>query len=97
MLENKYDLILTEDDFELYTRGLKNRVYKLLPLREEELEWNKYLDTIIVELVGLNKVLLNRYKLIALISKLEGLYDLEDFMLYRRTIFECLNLLEDLR
>jgi hypothetical protein len=35
-----------------------------------------------------------------LLSKMEGLYSLtknEDFVLYRRTIFECLGLMNDLQ
>ena len=86
-----------EVDFELYLIGLKNKIYKLLPLKEEELDWNKYLNTVMVEISGLSELFNNQPQLISLLSKLEGLYRLEDFMLYRRTIFECLNIVEDLR
>lgn len=96
-INNKYNLNIDNIDIELYLINLKNKIYKLLPLREEGKEWNKYLNTILIELSGFNELFLNKVELIALISKLEGLYKLEDFILYRRTIFECLNIVEDLR
>ena len=96
-METKYGMHVDEIDFELYLISLKNKIYKLLPLKEEKLEWDKYLNTILVELSGLNSLFPNQPLLLSLLSKLEGLYRLEDFMLYRRTIFECLNIVEELR
>lgn len=96
-METKYGAIVEKVDFELYLISLKNKIYKLLPLREEGLEWQKYLNTILIEVSGLNELFDNKVGLIALLSKLEGLYKLEDFMLYRRTIFECLSNIEELR
>ena len=96
-IANKYDLKVDEVDFELYLISLKGKVYKLLPLREESKEWEKYLNSVLVELGGLSEIFTDKVSLISLVSKLEGLYRLEDFMLYRRTIFECLNIVEDLR
>ena len=96
-METKYGMHIDEIDFELYLIYLKNKIYKLLPLKEEKLEWDKYLNTILVELSGLNSLFPNQPLLLSLLSKLEGLYRLEDFMLYRRTIFECLNIVEELR
>lgn len=96
-METKYGMKVEEIDFELYLIGLKNKIYKLLPLKEEHLDWRKYLNTVIVEVSGLNELFKDKPQLISLLSKLEGLYKLEDFMLYRRTIFECLNIVEELR
>ncbi len=96
-METKYGMKVEEVDFELYLIGLKNKVYKLLPLKEEDLDWRKYLNTVMIEISGLSELFGNKPQLISLLSKLEGLYKLEDFMLYRRTIFECLNMVEDLR
>ena len=96
-METKYGMRVEKVDFELYLITLKNNIYKLLPLKEEHLDWSKYLNTVIVEVSGLNELFDNQPQLISLLAKLEGLYRLEDFMLYRRTIFECLNIVEDLR
>ena len=71
-------------------------MFKLLPLREEGIEWQKHLNTILIELNGFNQ-LVEVTKLISILAKLESLKEIEDFMLYRKTIFEILNLLTGLR
>jgi hypothetical protein len=82
-------------------KRLISQTYKLLPNREENLDWQTPLTTIIEELGGMTKLLGNyQEKLFSLICKLEGLFDLTeegDFFLYRRTIFECLNLIQDIK
>lgn len=82
-------------------KKITNQVYKLLPNREENIDWETPLSTIIEELSGMDKLLSNYHEtLFPLLCKLEGLYSLtkeEDFFFYRRTIFECLNLLSSLR
>lgn len=78
-------------------RRIINQVYKLLPMREQGTDWQKPLATLIEELAGLNHLLIGQGSVfLQLLSKLEGLFELtseDDFMLYRRTIFECLGLL----
>lgn len=95
-LTTKYNMTVKDIDFKAYCNGLKNKVYKLLPLKEEGLEWEKYLNTILVEVSGLSELFASKSDLIEILSKLEGLYSIEEFIIYRRTIFECLNLIEDL-
>ena len=78
---------------------LINQIYKLLPQREEEKDWKTPLSTIIEELLGMID-LLNQEKLFSLWCKLQGLNHLEqeeDFPLYRRIIFECLTLLNEIK
>lgn len=78
---------------------LVNQTYKLLPNREENIDWQTPLSTIIEEIAGMTH-LLNHTLVFSLLCKLEGLYLLvkeEDFHLYRRTIFECLNLLQKIK
>lgn len=96
-MNTKYGMEIDKVDFELYLIALKNKVYKLLPLREEQLEWQKHLTTIVIELNGLDELLSNQVNLITLLAKMESLYKLEDFMLYRKTVFECLNIIDSLR
>ena len=81
-------------------KRLTNQIYKLLPSREEGLDWQLPLDTIIEELSGMN-ILIEEYQtiLFSLLCKLKGLTiltDDKDFSLYRRTIFECLGLMGEL-
>ena len=78
---------------------LINQIYKLLPQREEKKDWKTPLSTIIEELLGMID-LLDQEKLFSLLCKLQGLNHLEqeeDFSLYRRIIFECLTLLNEIK
>lgn len=93
----KYGKEIENRDLNLYIDSLKNKTYKLLPLREEKLQWEKHLETILIEISGFNSITLNQVKIISVLSKLEALKDLEDFQTYRKTIFESLNILEELK
>ncbi len=93
----KYGKEIENRNFNLYIDSLKNKTYKLLPLREEKLQWEKHLETILIEISGFNSITLNQVKIISVLSKLEALKDLEDFQTYRKTIFESLNILEELK
>ena len=76
-----------------------NQIFKLLPMKEEEQDCDKPIETLVIELVGMGNLFSDQKKLISLASKLEGLKDISDvyFFLYRRTIFECCNLVNQLR
>ena len=83
-------------------QNLINQIYKLLPNREQGIDWEKPLETILEQLVGMYRLMNNEYSEIffPLLNKLEGLYSLtkeEDFLCYRRTIFECLGLMNELK
>lgn len=71
-------------------------------MREEGIDWEKPLQTLIEQLVGMNRIFMSQSQqkiLFTLLCKLEGLFELtdgEDFLLYRRIIFECLGLLNSL-
>lgn len=73
---------------------ISGQIFRLLPVREEGKDWEKPLETLIVELLGMNSLLEDQKDLFTLVCKLEGLKaDPQiDFMLYRRTIFECCSL-----
>ena len=81
-------------------RRITNQVYKLLPNREEGLDWEKPYSTLIIDLKGMSSLLPDQTDLFSLLCKLEALKTLtaeEDFVLYRKTIFECLNLLDRIK
>ena len=97
----KYNVSVDERTLDAELKKLINQIYKLLPQREEDKEWKLLLDTVIEEFAGLSRLWKATPQLsLALLSKLEGLFTLdneEDFFLYRRTIFDCLQLLEKIR
>jgi hypothetical protein len=67
-------------------------------MRENHENWESQIDTVLVELVGLNKILYNNEKFLILLAKLEGLKDTEvEFKIYRKTVFETMSLLGELQ
>lgn len=65
-------------------------------MREHEEDWEKQLDTVILEIAGLNEIFITPHFL-QLLCKLEGLRAQEtNFELYRKTIFESISLLQEL-
>ena len=82
-------------------KRLTNQIYKLLPNREEDIDWKTPLNTIMEELSGMDRLLSDQHEILfSLLSKLEGLFVLvneEDFFQYRRTIFECVTLISSLK
>ena len=100
MMNTKYNLTVSEETVRKSIKRIVNLTYKLLPTREEGGDWKKPLETIIEELVGMNDLFLDQQdKIFGIICKLQGIFNLtekDDFQLYRRTIFECLSLLNGL-
>lgn len=99
-MELKYDITIDDDVIRRDLERITNQIYKLLPNREEGIDWVKPLETLIVELSGMERLYVgNQEVFFPLLCKLEGLFTLdkdEDFFLFRRTIFDCLNLMNSL-
>lgn len=75
---------------------MTSQTFKLLPMREEEQEWTKPLETLSIELLGLSKIFPQNPSLFSAVCKMEGIKEMGDrmdFMTYRRTIFEICGLL----
>ena len=98
----KYNIEIKNANIADRIQNLINQIYKLLPNREQGIDWEKPLETILEQLVGMYRLMNNQYSEIffPLLNKLEGLYSLtkeDDFLCYRRTIFECLGLMNELK
>ena len=96
----KYNVEIRNEAITTNLKRITNQVYKLLPSREEGADWEKPLSTLLEEISGMNRLLVGQHEILfPLQCKLEGLFVLtkqEDFLLFRRTIFECLSLINDL-
>ena len=97
----KYNITLSTAIIQNDIKRVINQIYKLLPMREENKDWQKPLQTIIQELAGMKRLFLGQQEqsFFILLCKLEGMFELVqsiDFDLYRRTIFECLSLLNEI-
>ena len=92
----KYNFEFTVEVIDKNVRRLTNQMWKLIPMREHEEDWPKQLDTVILEIAGMNEVFMNP-QFLQLLCKLEGLRAQDtEFELYRKTIFECISLLQEL-
>ena len=103
---------ITSDVYNGYINYVKNQIFKTLPLLEKREEWRKHLDTIIVEITGADKIFSPTISFITLLSKLEMLKDVgktyanstsnkemkrdPHFILFRKTLFEAINVAESL-
>ena len=93
---NKYKIDFEYEDLSANIKRRTNQLWKLIPMREHEEDWKKQLDTVILEIVGLNEIFIGPLFL-QMLSKLEGLRVQEtSFELYRKTVFECINILQEL-
>lgn len=99
-MEIKYNLTIEDEVICRDLERITGQIYKLLPNREEGLDWVKPLETLIEELAGMDRLFCgNQDILFPLLCKLEGLFTLQEekqFFLFRRTIFDCLNLMNSL-
>ena len=92
----KYGFDFRVEDIDTNVRRLTNQLWKLIPMREHEEDWPKQLDTVVLEIAGMNEIFINPLFL-QLLCKLEGLKAQEtNFELYRKTVFESISLLQEL-
>ena len=71
----KYNSDISVDAICINLKRLINQTYKLLPNREENIDWQKPLETIIEELAGMDRLLNGQHEILfTLLCKLEGLF-----------------------
>lgn len=77
--------------FEGYRNKLRDRFYSLLCEREEGGKWERFVDTLFIELLGYAREL-NSIHFWMLLGKLASLKYLS-YEHFRATVFECMNLI----
>lgn len=75
---------------------LVNQIWKLLPMRENQENWQKQLNSVLNELYGLHNIFGDQLDFLILLSKLEGLKQTDDFMTYRMVVFSTISLFTEL-
>lgn len=94
-MPTKYGFNIDAETYTANINRLTNQLWKLIPMREHEENWQGQLDTVIVEIAGLAEIC--TLDLLVLLSKLEGLRVVDtEFSLYRTTVFKCISLLREL-
>ena len=95
MNNDKYGINFPQTTKEQDLQRLINQLWKLIPMRENGEDWLGHLVVLIEEISGLVEIYKDKTEGLILLSKLEGLTSevCEDFMLYRKTVFRCIDLL----
>lgn len=91
----KYNFEFEASIIQVDKRRLINQMWKLIPMREKNENWHDHLLIVIEEVAGLSNILCAQLDFLVLLSKLEGLTHevCDDFMVYRKTVFRCIELL----
>lgn len=94
---DKYNINFPLETRERDTKRLINQLWKLIPMRENAEDWYMHLQTMIEEISGLVEIYKHKEEGLILLSKLEGLTSksCDDFMIYRKTVFRCIDLLAE--
>ena len=96
MIQTKYNLNFPTRVLDNTLNRLTNQIWKLIPMRENNENREDQLDKILIELLGLNEILINNDSFFTLLMNLEGLKLKEvEFNIYRSKVFESINLLRE--
>jgi hypothetical protein len=82
---------MTPEVSKIYNNRLSSKLYGLLCEREKGREWEKFLDSILIELIGYSEELKDADYYI-LFHKLSALRYLK-YEYFRGTIFDCMDLI----
>ena len=96
----KYDIEIDNAAIVENINRIINQIFKLLPSREEGSDWETPLHNLILEVGGMNRLLDDQTLLFSLLCKMEALTTLtevDDYLAFRKMIFECLGVLKQLK
>lgn len=101
-MKTKYEFEISNESFNKNIIRLTNQIWKLIPMKENEEDWEKQLDTVTIEIAGMNELIIDENKeaqFLQLLSKLDGIRICQDisFEVYRKTVFEIISLLQGLK
>lgn len=95
-METKYGFSFNQEEVNKEIVRLTNQLWKLIPMRENNEFWQRQLETVIIDIAGKDEIFVHNSQFLQLLSKLEGLRVIDvEFPIYRKTIFECINLIND--
>ena len=93
-MDNKDKIEISNVVLQQDLQRLINQMWKLIPMRENNEDWEDHLNILIEEIYGLGEVFKDKLNFVILLSKLEGLHlPSLDFMTYRTVVFKCIALL----
>ena len=97
-METKYIFDFSIEEINNEIIRLTNQLWKLIPMRENNENWQNQLETVIIDIAGKDEIFLHNSHFLQLLSKLEGLRLIDtEFSIYRKIVFECINLLQEIK
>ena len=96
----KYDIEFDNDAILKNLDRITNQIFKLLPSREEGGDWEPLLQNLTLEVIGMKALWIDQPKLFSLLCRMEALATLteeEDFLTFRKMIFDCLGILGQIK
>ena len=99
-MEFKYELYFDKEAIKSNIDRLTNQIFKLLPSREEGEDWATPFTNLILEITGMKALCVDQPKLFSLLCRLEALLSLteeDDFLAFRKLIFECLRMMNEIK
>jgi len=58
-MNNKYNLLFSKKEMEQEVIRLTNQLWKLIPMWENGEDWNKQLNTVIIDIAGKDEIFLH--------------------------------------
>lgn len=96
----KYNVEFDSDAIKKNIDRITNQIFKLLPSREEGGDWVSPLQNLTLEVAGMKALWIDQPKLFSLLCRLEALSTLtreDDFFAFRKLIFECLSIINEIK
>ena len=96
----KYDLEFDNEAIKKNIDKITNQIFKLLPSREEGGDWETPLQNLILEIIGIKALWIDQPNLFSLLCRLEALQTLteeNEFFTFRKLIFECLGICNQIK
>ena len=57
----KYGFSISEEDVRINVKRLTNQLWKLIPMREHNEDWQKQLNTVLIEIAGLSEIFIDTH------------------------------------
>lgn len=104
MIRTKYGAKIREETMAQYFERLVGRIFKLLGMHEKDRDYEKYfantyetldscLSSLLSEVAGGNKLILEDVYFIQLLNNLENLQDIKtEYKKYRSQVFHCIGI-----
>lgn len=97
----KYDTEFSKASILETIDRITNQIFKLLPMREEGGDWQSLLLNLILEVIGLKNLIpqleSNFFYLLCKLETLNSLTEENDFLNFRKVIFESLGVLKEIK